>query len=73
VISEDKRKVLEIFVEGRRAYKLMRFVEARDAFAKALKIDPRDGPSQKYHDRCQDLIENPPPEDWDGVYVMKTK
>ena len=28
MISEDKRKVLEIFAEGRRSYKLMKFAES---------------------------------------------
>ncbi len=73
VISEEKRKVLEVFAEGRRLYKLMKFEEARDAFGRALRIDAEDGPSKVYYARCKHYIENPPPEDWDGVFVMKTK
>jgi tetratricopeptide (TPR) repeat protein len=73
VITQEKKSVLEHFAEGRRLYKLMNFEKARDAFAKALAIDPADGPSKVYHARCRHYIENPPPEDWDGVFVMKTK
>jgi tetratricopeptide (TPR) repeat protein len=73
VITPEKRKVLEQFAEGRRLYKMMNFQKARDAFAKALEIDPADGPSKVYHARCKHYIENPPSEDWDGVFVMKTK
>jgi len=73
MISEAKRKVLELFAEGRRHYKLMRFGEARDCFAKALAVDVEDGPSKVYLARCKHYLENPPPEDWDGVFVMKTK
>jgi hypothetical protein len=73
MISEAKRKVLELFAEGRRHYKLLRFQEARDCFAKALAVDAEDGPSKVYLARCKHYIESPPPEDWDGVFVMKTK
>ncbi len=73
MISEKKRKVLEFFVEGRKSYKLMNFEKAKGFFAEALKVDEDDGPSKVYFERCQHYIENPPPEDWDGVFVMKTK
>jgi hypothetical protein len=51
----------------------MKFNEAKKNFAKALKIDPEDGPSKIYFQRCKHYMENPPSEDWDGVFVMKTK
>ena len=73
MITEEKRKLLECFAEGRKYYKLMKFENARDAFAKALTIDAEDGPSKQYFARCEEFIRNPPPEDWDGVYEMKTK
>jgi len=73
MISETKKTVLELFSEGRKHYKLMKFKEARKAFARALKLDPEDGPSKVYLARCKHYIQNPPPEDWDGVFVMKTK
>jgi hypothetical protein len=73
MISEEKKQVLAFFAEGRKLYNLMKFEAAREAFGKALKVDPEDGPSKVYFARCKDLIESPPPEDWDGVFVMKTK
>jgi len=73
MISEAKRSVLDLFAEGRKQYKLMDFAKAKDAFTKALSIDPNDGPCKVYLERCIIYIENPPPEDWDGVFVMKTK
>jgi len=73
LISEEKKKILALFAEGRKHYKLMDFEDARGCFLKALKIDPEDGPSKLYYARCKHYIENPPPEDWDGVFVMKTK
>jgi len=73
MITDEKREVLRWFAEGRRAYKLMKFDVAQDCFAAALKIDQDDGPARVYFSRCKHYLENPPPDDWDGVFVMKTK
>ena len=73
MITDEKKQVLKFFAEGRKSYKLMDFEAARKAFTAALKIDPEDGPSKVYLARCRHYIENPPPEDWDGVFVMTTK
>jgi len=73
MITAEKEEVLRWFGEGRKAYKLMDFAKAKECFEAALKIDRADGPSAVYLQRCQELIENPPPEAWDGVFVMKTK
>lgn len=73
MITEEKKKVLDHFSDGRKYYKLMEFEKAAEAFEEALKWDPNDGPSKVYLERCRHYIEDPPPEDWDGVYVMQTK
>lgn len=73
MITEEKKQALVHFADGRKLYKLMKFAEARDAFALALKACPEDGPSKVYYQRCKYYIDNPPPEDWDGVFVMTTK
>jgi len=73
MITAEKQEVLRWFSEGRKLYKLMDFARAQECFAAALKIDKDDGPSQVYFQRCKHYIENAPPEDWDGVFVMKTK
>ena len=73
MITEEKKTVLEHFSDGRRHYKMMEFDQARTCFARALKVDPEDGPSKIYFARCKHYIENPPPENWDGVFVMETK
>ncbi len=73
MISDQKKEVLKLFAEGRKQYKLMEFEKAKNLFAKALEIDAEDGPSKVYFDRCAHYVENPPPEDWDGVFVMQTK
>lgn len=73
MISDSKSKALEAFAEGRKLYKLMRFEEAQNAFARALAADPSDGPSKVYLERCAYCLKNPPSEDWDGVFTMTTK
>jgi len=73
LISEQKKQVLELFALGRKYYKLMQFEEARQAFSQALTIDPEDGPSKVYAARCRVYLETPPADDWDGVFVMKSK
>lgn len=73
MITEEKKKVLDHFSEGRKLYKLMEFDQAITQFAQALQVDPNDGPSKVYYARCKHYIDNPPPEDWDGVFVMQSK
>ncbi len=73
MITEQKKKALELFANGRKLYKLMQFSQARDSFAAALAADPTDSPSKVYAERCAYYLENPPPEDWDGVFTMTTK
>ena len=73
MISEDKKKILEVFSQGRKKYKLLDFEGARKLFGEVLKIDSEDGPSQVYYARCKHYIDTPPAEDWDGVFVMTSK
>lgn len=73
MIDEKTKKVLDLFAEGRKRYKLMDFKDAQKYFAQALKVNPDDGPSKVYYARCKHYIDNPPPEDWDGVFVMTSK
>jgi hypothetical protein len=73
MISAEKQEVLNLFAAGRKCYKLMQFPEGLRFFERALAIDPLDGPSKEYAKRCRNLIENPPPEDWDGVFTMTHK
>ncbi len=73
MITESTQKLLDLFTRGRKHYKLMQFAEAKKYFEAALKVDPSDGPSKVYIERCDEYLKSPPPEDWDGVFVMKTK
>jgi adenylate cyclase len=66
-------ELLEGYSHGVRCYRDRDFVAARDYFEAALNLDPDDRPSQLYRERCLELLEDPPPDDWDGVFVMTHK
>ena len=78
LISEGKpdsktEEVLRLYNEGYALYHKKEFSKALELFKKALEINPEDHPTEEYKERCEDYIESPPPENWDGVKVMKTK
>ena len=52
------------------AYIKRDFQKAKEIFEKLSVVD---NPSKIYLQRCEDYISNPPSEDWDWIYVMKTK
>jgi tetratricopeptide (TPR) repeat protein len=72
-MTQQQLQLLEQYNKALALYKQRKFQEALEEFKKALQIVPDDGPSQLYVERCLEYIKNPPPEDWDGVFVMKTK
>ena len=55
------------------SYFAREFRVARDGFKKCLKKRPEDFCCKKYLDICEELILEPPPADWDGREIMKTK
>ena len=73
MITKEKEDVLKYYNLGLTAYKQRRWDEAIRLFEHALGIDPDDGPSDVYLNRAKQFRENPPPDDWDGVFVMTTK
>lgn len=73
MISPEMRELLKHYNEGLKKYKKSEFKEALQDFETAIKILPEDGPTELYIKRCKEYIMDPPPENWDGVYTMKTK
>ena len=66
-LSQNHKKVLELFKDGLESYKGRRWEEAMRYFTLAAEIDPHDGPTRLYLSRCADFVKLPPPHDWDGV------
>jgi len=72
-IKKTKGELAKEFEGALALYKEKRFAEAKERFAELLKKYPDDNPTKLYIDRCEEYIKTPPPIDWDGVYVAKTK
>ena len=71
--EEDKIALAGLFKDALVSYRKGDFNIAKAAFEDILSKHPDDGPSAVYIGRCGEYIETPPPSDWDGVYVAKTK
>jgi adenylate cyclase len=54
-------------------YKQSNWDEAIHIFENITAMDPDLYAAQSYIERCYELKKNPPPADWDGVYVFTTK
>jgi adenylate cyclase len=71
--DEGRAATLRAYQDGIAAYQERDWLRAAARFQEALRLDPDDGPSRVYLDRCRRLIDEPPPADWDGVFVMTHK
>lgn len=80
-IEQNLLDIKEIFEKGLVLYKEKKWDEAIEQFTKCIaheqkrypnKIPPIN-PSEVYIERCENFKENPPPEDWDGVYTLTAK
>ncbi|MFC1541353.1 CHASE2 domain-containing protein [Candidatus Latescibacterota bacterium] len=72
-LDEVKQKVVDIYLEGLAAYKERRWDDGIKLFSEAHSIDPEDSPSEVYKKRCEAFKAEPPPDDWDGIFTMRTK
>ncbi len=66
-------EVLNYFKEGVSYYRQGSWEKAVAAFNEACRLNPEDKISKMYIKRCSYLQENPPDEDWKGVWVMEEK
>ena len=72
-ISENTEKLREVFGQGLAYYRKREWDQAIGQFQHALHVVPSDVPSQLYVDRCAMYKQDPPPDNWDGVFEMHTK
>ncbi len=72
-VDADRQAMLEHFKRGYELYHQKQFEAALRTFNDALMKVPDDPVSKLYLVRCEEFIAEPPPENWDGVFVMKTK
>lgn len=81
-LSQETQDCLDCFSQGIDKYLAQDWDAALKMFEKSKGMEPnkpgispgvKDNPSMILIDRCQVMKENPPGDDWDGVYVMTTK
>jgi adenylate cyclase len=65
--------VLQAFQYGLTSYRATQFDQAIKAFGEGLLLNPNDAASRLYIERCHYLKDHHPGDNWDGVWVMKTK
>jgi adenylate cyclase len=63
----------EIYTRGMTHYRERRFTQAAEEFTAALALRPEDGPSTLYLARSLAYVKKAPPQDWNGVFELKTK
>ncbi len=72
-VHQQRLDAIEEYRKGLTLYRQKRFEEAIEQFNKALNVNPNDQPSKIYIERSQLYLTAPPPDDWNGVFVLKTK
>lgn len=67
-IDDGLMKLRDKYSEALALYKNRNWNQAISTWEDALKINPEDPVSELYIKRSKYNLENPPPDDWDGVY-----
>jgi adenylate cyclase len=72
-VASERRDMLARYEQGVALYRNRRWAEAAALFEELAVRLSDDGPVALYRRRAQELVEDPPPPDWDGVWIAKTK
>ena len=59
-LAAHTMRAISRYLEGFTYYKARQWEQALPAFAEALQLDPADGPSKFYKERCETLLATPP-------------
>jgi adenylate cyclase len=65
--------LINAYETGLACYARRDWPDAIRHFADALELAPNDRPSRIFIDRCRYYSENPPPDNWNGVWIMEDK
>lgn len=71
--TPEQRKLAQKFQAALAEYKNRQWARAEFIWQSILEDFPEDEPTKLYLQRCQMLMKNPPPPDWDGVYSLTSK
>ncbi len=65
--------LISAYEAGLDRYERRDWAQAIQHFGNALDVVPSDQPSRIFIDRCRYYRDNPPPENWNGVWIMEDK
>ena len=69
-VRANLNRVRGAYQKGVRLYRQRQWNEAPFYFEQVLARCPDDTPSQLYINRCRYYLDEPPAEDWDGVWIL---
>jgi adenylate cyclase len=73
-ISQEKQEIIELYHKGREYYLNRKFTRAMSEFGTILEEFNKDDKAATLHlKRCQQFLQEPPPDDWDGVFTWNEK
>ncbi|GHV57785.1 hypothetical protein AGMMS49579_24150 [Spirochaetia bacterium] len=72
-LTPNEEKAWAVHNKGMELYYRRSFREAAEKFREVVTLSNDDFNARNLFNRCAAYITNPPPADWDGVEVMKTK
>jgi adenylate cyclase len=72
-LTPEAARRLARYHEGMALYRGRRWEEAAALFDELAASVPGDGPVEVYRRRSREMLEHPPPPDWSGVHVARTK
>ncbi len=77
-LNSDYSKLVPLFNEGLELYLAQKWEKSMTAFKEAEELEEKfpsrpTNPSAVYIERCEYLKENPPGDDWDGIWTLTSK
>jgi len=73
IATSELNTALNLYVSGLQFYYKRNWADAKKSLQEVLEIIPNDGPSITYIKRIEAFELTPPPEEWNGVFELKTK
>ena len=72
-VQSAKKMVMQSLEEPLSLYRQKKWMEAEQLFTDLARNQPLDSLPTIYVERCQNLLKNPPSDDWAGVHVFNQK
>ncbi len=72
-LDDNVKQEINAYEQALKYYRQQQWIAAKQAFAKLCTQNPKCFLYQLYAERVETFIANPPPENWDGVYIHTTK